>query len=240
MDNGDKASFSDSSYTGTRGFRVYDMHSLTYNDKKNNIHAHFGLTDFTKDGYTYTSSSKVTAANDFNGPGSRSFYPSKTMDLDINKRWKIDRHTLLFGSAFNEEQFHQTISGINDWKNWHDSGTPTEWHGGKSQTWSAYVQDKWQLTDRLTSYLGARYDYYKNTADTIEMLINQKIIKPMVPPPTAEYPLSWLLTMPTTAPPTSIPPTGSLSIRPCCIRFIEWRLPFHTGRTSGLSLPTPD
>lgn len=161
MDNGDKISLSDSGYTGTRGFRVYDMHSLTYNDQKNDVHAHFGLTDFTKDGYTYTSSSQVTAANGFSGPGNRSFYPSKTMDLDVNKRWKLDRHTILFGGAFNQEQFHQTISTLTDWKNWHDSGTPTEWHGGKSQSWSVYVQDKWQMTDRLTSYLGARYDDYK-------------------------------------------------------------------------------
>ena len=34
---------------GTDGWRTYNMHSLTYNDQKNKVHAHFGMTDYTKD-----------------------------------------------------------------------------------------------------------------------------------------------------------------------------------------------
>lgn len=40
-----------STFFGNRGWRVYDMHSLTYNDQKDKIHAHFGMTDYTKSGY---------------------------------------------------------------------------------------------------------------------------------------------------------------------------------------------
>lgn len=40
-----------STFFGNRGWRVYDMQSLTYNDQKDKIHAHFGMTDYTKSGY---------------------------------------------------------------------------------------------------------------------------------------------------------------------------------------------
>ena len=39
-------------FLGDKGWRTYNMHSLTYNDQKNKVHAHFGMTDYTKDGYT--------------------------------------------------------------------------------------------------------------------------------------------------------------------------------------------
>ncbi len=158
--SGTNISVKPTNYTGTWGFREDDMHSLTYNDQKNKIHVHFGLTDFTKDGYTYATT--ADPANAFNGPGVKSSYPSKTMDLDMNKRWNLGgNHTLLLGAAFNREQFDQTITTISDWKDHYKSGSDTEWHGGKSQSLSAYIQDKWQISSRWTSYVGTRYDYYK-------------------------------------------------------------------------------
>lgn len=53
------------------------MHSLTYNDQKNKVHAHFGMTDYTKDGYTSISSSNKGTE----GAGTKSSYPSKSWDL---------------------------------------------------------------------------------------------------------------------------------------------------------------
>lgn len=49
--NGSNYTYSPSSFLGTRGWRSYNMHSLTYNDQKNKIHAHIGMTDYFKDGY---------------------------------------------------------------------------------------------------------------------------------------------------------------------------------------------
>ena len=81
-----------STFFGNRGWRVYDMHSLTYNDQKDKIHAHFGMTDYTKSGYI-TPDKTVKASHTFDGAGSKTSYPSKSWDFDLNKRWTAGSHT---------------------------------------------------------------------------------------------------------------------------------------------------
>lgn len=93
----DFADSSMSSFYGTKGWRSYDMHSLTYNDQKNKVHAHLGMTNYTKDGYTQPGSAKGTLNSNFDGSGKRSSYPSKSWDFDINKRWNLGDHTILLG-----------------------------------------------------------------------------------------------------------------------------------------------
>lgn len=83
-----------STFFGNRGWRVYDMHSLTYNDQKDKIHAHFGMTDYTKSGYI-TPDKTVKASHTFDGAGSKTSYPSKSWDFDLNKRWTAGSHTIL-------------------------------------------------------------------------------------------------------------------------------------------------
>ena len=64
----------------------YNLHSLTYNDKDNGIHAHFGLTDYYKDGFTSPDTS-VNPEKNFDGPGKKMSYPSRSWNFDLNKRW---------------------------------------------------------------------------------------------------------------------------------------------------------
>ena len=154
-----------SSFYGTRGGRTYDMHSLTYNDQKDKIHVHWGMTRYTKDGYTQPDYKKGSLDSDFNGGGKKTIYPSKNWNFDINKRWQINRHTILFGASYGEEQVDETIyTVISDWKKWNSKVTPNENDqklGGKSKSWSLYAQDKWNVGDRWTAYIGGRYDHYK-------------------------------------------------------------------------------
>lgn len=70
------------------------MQSLTYNDQKDKIHAHFGMTDYTKSGYI-TPDKTVKASRTFDGAGSKTSYPSKSWDFDLNKRWTAGSHTIL-------------------------------------------------------------------------------------------------------------------------------------------------
>ena len=90
-------SFKPSSFLGTNGWRTYNMHSLTYNDQKNKVHAHFGMVDYTKDGYT---SAGTGVNNQFEGEGTKSSYPSKSWDFDINKRWTLGDHNVLVGASY--------------------------------------------------------------------------------------------------------------------------------------------
>lgn len=159
-----KKSYSPSSFLGTRGWRAYNLHSLTYNDKDNGIHAHFGLTDYYKDGYT-SSDTSVNPEKNFDGIGSKTSYPSKSWDFDFNKRWKLGAHNLLAGFSLGQDKFSETISAsVTDWKSWNSRSkedAKDQRLGGKDKTYAIYVQDKWNFSPKWTAYIGGRYDHYK-------------------------------------------------------------------------------
>ncbi len=150
-----------SSSIGVRGFRNYDMHSLTYNDQASLFHAHAGFTKYTKDGYTSPSSSAKWTGTTYEGKGTRSDYPSENLNMDVNKRWRLGDHTLLAGASYGRGKFDQTVYSIDDWKNIHAAGKATDWFGGKIESWAFYTQDKWEMTDQWTLYAGLRYDRFK-------------------------------------------------------------------------------
>lgn len=159
--NDGKGIYTPASFLGTKAWRAYDMHSLTYNDQKNKVHAHFGLVDYTTDAYT-TPDGSVDPLKNFDGIGSISSYPSKSWDFDINKRWTIGAHTVLTGVSYGQDQFNQEIYNVSDWKVKHSTRTGNiETHGGKDKTYALYVQDKWDISSKWTAYIGGRYDYYK-------------------------------------------------------------------------------
>lgn len=153
-------SYSPSSFLGKRGWRAYNLHSLTYNDKDNGIHAHFGLTDYYKDGYI-TPDKTVNPAKDFDGKGKKTSYPSKSWNMDLNKRWALGAHNLLAGVSYGQDKFNETISSVTDWKSWNSSGTVGQKAGGKDKYWSLYAQDKWNFAPKWTAYIGGRYDHYR-------------------------------------------------------------------------------
>lgn len=146
-------------FLGDKGWRTYNMHSLTYNDQKNKVHAHFGMTDYTKDGNTKPD--KSVNEENFNGIGSKTSYPSRSWDFDINKRWTLDAHTVLAGFSYGMDRFDYTsYKGVSDWKNWFSTGTVNQKTGGKDKYWALYVQDKWAFAPKWTAYIGGRYDHY--------------------------------------------------------------------------------
>lgn len=160
--------FADSAYSsfyGTKGFRSYDMHSLTYNDQKNKVHAHFGMTDYTKDGYTQPGYAKGTLDANFDGSGKKSSYPSKSWSFDVNKRWTLGTHTLLVGGSYGQDQFDQTFyAQIANWKSWNSANIKNakdQLLGGKDKNWALYLQDKWVFAPKWTAYIGGRYDHYE-------------------------------------------------------------------------------
>lgn len=150
------------SFYGTKGWRAYNMHSLTFNDQKNKIHAHIGMTDYFKDGYTQPGYTNGTLDGNLNGKGDKYSYPSKSIDFDLNKRWVLGNHNLLVGTSYGRDKFDETIYSINDWKSWTSSGSVTQKAGGKDKYWSLYAQDKWNFAPKWTAYIGGRYDHYED------------------------------------------------------------------------------
>ena len=145
------------SFLGNNGWRTYDMHSLTYNDQKNKLHAHFGMVDYTQDGYI--SASKVDET--LEGTGSKSSYPNRSWDFDLNKRWTLGDHNVLVGASYGQDRFDQTLSTVTNWKDWDSKETAvTQKLGGKDKYWALYAQDKWEFAPKWTAYIGGRYDHY--------------------------------------------------------------------------------
>ena len=153
-------------FLGTNGWRTYNMHSLTYNDQKNKVHAHFGLTDYTKDGYTTPDSLSSKYPNapsnpPFDGTGTKTSYPSKSWDFDLNKRWNVGDHTILAGAPYGKDKFDLTsYKNLSNWKYWDSIGVVNQKVGGKDKYWSIYAQDKWAFASKWTAYIGGRYDHY--------------------------------------------------------------------------------
>lgn len=151
-------SYKFASFMGDKGWRTSNVHSLTYNDQKNKVHAHIGVTDYTKNGYISLSTTSKT----IEGSGSKVSYPSKSIDFDINKRWIIGAHTVLFGGSYGQDKFNQKVYNIADWRNWNSTATSAvERHGGKDENIALYLQDKWAVSSKWTAYIGGRYDHYK-------------------------------------------------------------------------------
>lgn len=154
--------YSAKTFLGDKGWRTYNMHSLTYNDQRNKVHAHFGYVDYTKDGSI--TPVNVDPNNNFDGSGTKKSYPSKSWDFELNKRWTLGTHTILAGTSYGQDQFSQDVYGkVADWKNWNSTvlSKAVEKHSGKDKIWALYLQDKWEFSSKWTAYLGGRYDHYK-------------------------------------------------------------------------------
>lgn len=154
--------YSAKTFLGDKGWRTYNMHSLTYNDQRNKVHAHFGYVDYTKDGSI--TPVNVDPNNNFDGSGTKKSYPSKSWDFELNKRWTLGTHTILAGTSYGQDQFSQDVYGeVADWKNWNSTvrSNAVEKHSGKDKIWALYLQDKWEFSSKWTAYLGGRYDHYK-------------------------------------------------------------------------------
>ena len=171
--DGTKNAYTPASFLGDKGWRTYNMHSLTYNDQKNKVHAHFGLVDYTKDGYISPLTSN-TSINDLTGK--KSSYPSKSWDFDVNKRWNFDNHTVLVGASYGQDKFSQIINNVANYKSWNSTvlSKLDELHGGKDKNWALYLQDKWAFSSKWTAYIGGRYDYYQKYDGYAQKVKNDK------------------------------------------------------------------
>lgn len=107
--------------------------------------------------YWYTS---ITSnATNTSGPGSVADIPAKMLNGDLQLGFPVgDRHFLVVGASAEDAKLNKKVYALANWRDEDNRGSVGDWADGNATTLAAYVQDEMAVSDRLTVYLGARYD----------------------------------------------------------------------------------
>lgn len=99
--NGNKITIKTKDFFGYDNIDIRNIHSLTYNDEKNNLNASFS---YAKDQISgFTSPNSPTDIN-YTGAGDFSDHPGELYSLNIEKAWEnVGNHTILVGGNYKQE-----------------------------------------------------------------------------------------------------------------------------------------
>jgi iron complex outermembrane receptor protein len=93
------------------------------------------------------------------GAASRMLRPSSELSGSVQASFPVsDRHYLVAGLSGNRRMIDTVTYSVSDWRNAGATGPVQNRTAGEDTTYALYVQDEITLTDRLTAYLGGRYD----------------------------------------------------------------------------------
>lgn len=155
----DMVKFKESDFLGYVGKRQVEIQSLRYKDKEAQWDAKLGVANYYGNGYS-SPGAKATVAD--GGAGSLSWYPSVVYTAEVTKTWNFDRHTVVGGFSILRESFEKQAFALKDYKDYSSKvGEAVDRHGGKGLNMAVFVQDKYEVNDKVTLYSGLRYDYYK-------------------------------------------------------------------------------
>lgn len=117
----------------------------------------FGINDQWENWYN----TPVTATL-AGGTGTKSDSPNRTYFTDLQLSAPVmKKHVLTGGISFRHNTADSDNFPLSDYKNPESiSGTSTQWGGGVTSTYSAYLQAEIALRNNLTIYAGLRDDYW--------------------------------------------------------------------------------
>lgn len=117
--------------------------------------------------YWYTSI--TTSAANTSGPGTLSDIPARMLNGDVQVSFPVgNAHYLVVGASANDATLRKKVYSLANWRDQDATGAVGDWADGNSSSLAAYIQDEMTLSDRLTVYLGGRYDRW-NTDGTINI-----------------------------------------------------------------------
>lgn len=150
--------FDPSSFLGYNNESQSDSHQLIYRDTANNLTAR---AQYSKDKLFGFSSPNNPTSVDYTGPGDYSNHPGSIKDFSIDKTWKdVHGHKITAGIDHKIEKMTQKRANLAHWKDLDSITGYYEITQGTTKTTGIYAQDEYKLSDKLTGYLGARYDHY--------------------------------------------------------------------------------
>lgn len=164
--DGKVISLTPSRFYGYVGESKKDRHILSYEDTRNHLTVTYGYTNDQYDGFTSPSLPKGYQGTDWTGKGDYSLHPEKTHNLDIIKVWKnvAERHTLLAGFNFKQDEMVQDRYDLSHWRDIHSKTNHYAKDTGKVKNYALYFQDEFKASEPLTIYFGGRYDHFKKGA----------------------------------------------------------------------------
>jgi len=139
---------------------LYGVSLGTHRDSGWNVEGNASYFDMDRnrdrvaDAVTYDGSGLLTA-----GDGSR----WRTFDLRASHTpddLAPDTHTVSFGYHFDGYSLSNATYALDAWRHG-NAGALTTSNGGSTQTQAAYLQDAWQLDERLRLTVGARYEQWR-------------------------------------------------------------------------------
>lgn len=155
--NGDKINATYTDFLGYHGERAQDIHRLTYEDKDNAFKVGIGYNNIYKEGY---SSASGATSIDWSGKGSKSEYPSKNTNLDLQKSWIINNNTIVAGLSWSKNSMDYANWSLTNWKDWSTTTTKGNTSGGNIYNTALFIQDEIKLDSKWKTYLGLRYDKF--------------------------------------------------------------------------------
>lgn len=115
--------------------------------------------------YWYTSID--SHATNTSGTGKLSDIPAKAISGDMQVSLPVGgSQYLVAGASFNKSDLRKKVYALSNWRQESVTGAVGDWADGNTESMAAYIQDEIAVSDRLTAYVGARYDRW-NTDGSI-------------------------------------------------------------------------
>lgn len=142
--------------------KEYNRHTAEYEmklDKGSSLKATVGYSDMPLYNNYFVLGSSATLSG--GGSASRMLRPSSEISSSVQASFPIsDRHYLVTGISADKRMIDTVTYSVTDWRNAGATGPIQNRTSGEDTTYALYAQDEITLSDRLTAYLGGRYDYW--------------------------------------------------------------------------------
>lgn len=139
--------------------KEYSRYTAEYETKMGKggtFKATLGYTDMPLYNNYFVLNSTATLAG---GGASRMLRPSNELSGSMQASYPLsDRQYLVAGISGGKRMIDTVTYSVTDWRNAGATGAIQNRTAGEDTTYALYLQDEITITDRLTAYLGGRYD----------------------------------------------------------------------------------
>ncbi len=161
--SGDNLALSQSLFLQGPNPKVQNRYGLEYNTPLGHgasLKAEFSYLDIPTYDYVIPWSG---ATYDGGGPGSRLHRPNSELSGSLQLSLPIaERHFLVAGVSAGKRKIETYTYAVSDWRNVDDTGVTQNRTAGEDRTYALFLQDEFYLSQRLTAYLGGRYDAWSS------------------------------------------------------------------------------